>query len=88
MDEGVDTGDAGIEVCGSDRSDCEQGSLVFSDELRNLFINTFRYNSIKEKIGLYQECVNDSTIQLAVDPDEHYPLGRCEGGKFIHFCDI
>lgn len=100
--EPVSTGD-GIEVCGSGRSDCEQGSLVFSDALRKLFIDTFVYNSIEEKIGLYQECMDDTTTQLQTfncndyngvddckdnNPEHHYPLGRCEGGKFIHFCDI
>ena len=79
-------GSTGIKVCGSGRSDCEQGSLVFSTELKDLFIEAFVYNSIQEQIDFYQECIDDTTTQVSSDrdgqPDPTGPLGICEGGKF------
>lgn len=80
-------GGNGIQVCGSGRSDCEQGSLIFSTALKDLFVEAFVFNSIQEQIDFYQECVDDETTQLNTDrdgqPDPTGPLGICEGGEFI-----
>ena len=82
-------GSAGIEVCGARRPDCDQGSLIFSKELRELFIEAFVFNSINEKIEVYEKCVDDTSTQVKKfpdgDPTDEYPLGLCEGGKFLHF---
>ena len=66
-----DDGSNGIEVCGSGRPDCEQGSLIFSTELKDLFIEAFVYNSIQEQIDLYQECVDDTSTQVN-EPDDPF----------------
>jgi len=73
---------SGIEVCESGRSDCKEGSLVFSDDLRGLFIEAFVYNSIDEQIDLYQKCIDDKSTQLNKDRDGESDLGICEGSKF------
>ena len=62
----------------------DNGSFVFSDELRALFIEAFVYNTIQKQIDLYQECVDDTSTQLNFTgnaPDGL--LGNCEGGKSI-----
>lgn len=63
------------------------GSLVFKDNLKQIFINGFKYNLVTQRIEEFEKCVDDSSIQLKKfpgdNPTDEYPLGLCEGGKFI-----
>ena len=79
-------GSNGIQACGAFRQDCERGSLVFSDALREIVIVELILLSVERKIEKFEKCVKDTSIQLkkfpGADPTDEYPLGLCEGGKF------
>ena len=70
---------SGIEISG--------GALRFSNELKDLFIQAFVYNSINERIEFYQECVDDESVQVYERAGGKNPpnlvggnrLNRCEG---------
>lgn len=81
----------GIQVCGSGRDDCEQGSLVFSQDLRDLFANTYAFSDVGERIASAQECLDNLggrvdlkryiSPQKRIDDPDIMGLKRCEGSK-------
>ena len=71
----------------SDGIEINGDALRFSNELKDLFIQAFVYNSINERIEFYQECVDDESVQVYERAGGKNPpnlvggnrLNRCEG---------